>query len=302
MATPPDDIVSMAVFAHVIAAGSFTGAARALGLSRSAVSERVMRLERRLGVHLLHRTTRRLALTSAGELLRKPCTDLIANADLATEAATQGGRVQGLLRVAAPVAFGQRYLASTISRFLQRHPDVRFDLQLSDRVADPTQHGFDVSLRFAMQLADSNLVARRLGEDRRVVCGAPAYFARAGVPRRPADLARHNCLHFSPMQMRDEWRFLRGRTPVDVTTRGSVASDDATLLLAAARAGIGLVVLPSFLVHDDISRGELREVLRGYENRRITLYAVHAHGRNVPARVRLLVEHLAQEYRAPPWL
>ncbi|MFB6358289.1 MAG: LysR family transcriptional regulator, partial [Thiohalorhabdaceae bacterium] len=181
----------MALFARVVEQRSFSGAARDLGLSKSTVSKRVSRLEERLGVRLLHRTTRRLSLSEAGRTFYDYCRQAVAAAQAGEEAVTRlQEQPRGVLSLNAPVSFGSRHLAPVISRFMRRYPEVSVDMTLDDRVVDLVEAGFDVAVRIA-ELPDSTLIARRLAPARHVVCAAPAYLAQAGEPRTPADLVHH---------------------------------------------------------------------------------------------------------------
>ncbi|MCW5731549.1 MAG: LysR family transcriptional regulator, partial [Alphaproteobacteria bacterium] len=189
-----ENLMAMAVFARIVEAGSFTAAARRLGMSKSAVSKQVSRLEEALGTRLLNRTTRRLSLSQAGLAFHEHCARILAEAQAAEEAVQSlQAEPRGLLRVNAPMSFGILHLAPAIPDFLARYPGLRVDMDLADRYVDLVAEGFDLAIRIG-RLEDSSLIARRIAPARRVVCGTPDYFARHGVPAEPADLARHNCL------------------------------------------------------------------------------------------------------------
>lgn len=304
-AASPDEIVSMVFFARVVEARSFTGAARLLGVAKSVVSARVARLEGRLGVRLLHRTTRKLSLTPDGLAFYERCAPLVVAADDAAAAAAGVGREpRGLLRVNAPVMLAQLHLAEPIAAYLQRHPEVRLDLVMDDRLADLVEEGIDVAIRVSAGLSPSSLLARKLADDRVVVSASPDYLRRRGVPQAPSDLVHHDCLRYSLLRAADEWRF---RDPeqkrsysVPVETRFSAAS--GAVLRAAALAGMGLAVTPSFMVAADLASGRLVSVLEPFVFARLAVYALHPPARPVPSKTRTFVDHLSAFFRKPPWL
>lgn len=286
-AASPRDLTDMLIFARVVEAMSFTAAARRLELSKSVVSARISALEERLGVRLLHRTTRRLALTDDGVRFHDRCARLAAEADEAV-AAAQGDAVRGLLRLTAPEGFAQRHLVPPLAAFVERHPDIRLDLSITDRKVDLVGEGYDVAVRIAARLADSSLVARRLRSDRIVLCAAPAYLARRGTPRAPAELVQHTCLRYSRQRPREEWAF----EGLAVTVDGPLAASSGTLLREAAIAGVGIAVLPESEIADELAAGRLVTLLDGaLRAADLGVFALHAP--RPPARVRALVDHLA---------
>jgi DNA-binding transcriptional LysR family regulator len=296
-----DDLVSMAVFARVVEARSFSAAARRLGLAKSAVSARVARLEDRLGARLLHRTTRAVALTEAGVRFYERCRRVVAaaeEAELAGEEASQ--EPSGVLRVTAPVTFGQRHLAPAAAEFLVAAPRVQLQLDVSDRVVDLVEEGFDLAIRIA-SLRDSSLVARKLATDPLVVVGAPSYLARRGTPARPQDLVRHDCLRYSQVPVRSEWRFTSGGRPVAVPVTGSLVANDGSVLLAAAAAGLGLAVVPSYMAAPHLADGTLVTVLGGHALAELGIYAVHPHRSHVPLKVRAFIDFLVRRFSGAAW-
>jgi DNA-binding transcriptional LysR family regulator len=290
-----DDLGALAVFARVVDAGSFTAAAARLGLSKSVVSSRVSGLEARLGVRLLHRTTRRLSLTSEGAQLHEHCVQMLAAADEAVDTASDvGGRAAGLVRVTVPVGFGLAEMTQMLPSFFRRHPDIRVELALSDRTVDLVADGFDVAVRFSPQLRDTSLVARRIGSDRRVVCASPAYLARRGTPRDPDDLASHDCF----VRLRGEWVFRGGRT---VAVSGSLIADNVVVLRRVLLGGIGIASMPYSVVAGDLAAGRLVAVLGDHPFDDFNLYVVYPHRRHVPARVRVFVDHLVEWMKKVDW-
>lgn len=297
-----EHLTGLAIFASVAAAKSFSAAARQLGLSKSAVSKHISRLERALGARLLHRTTRKLSLTEAGAALVDRAARILAELEAAE---LDVGRVleapRGILRVSAPMSFGQRHIAPMIPELLAKYPELRVELALSDRFVELIDERFDCAVRIA-RLPDSSLVARRLAPARRVVCGTPAYFARHGVPRRPAELLQHNCLEYTYLAATGGWPFAPpgGRLRA-VPVRGNFATNNGEALRAAALAGLGVALIPTFIAGDDLRDGRLQAVLTEFETWQASIYLVHPPSRPVPAKVRALTELLARRCGPRPY-
>lgn len=296
-----DELASMAVFAAVVQQRSFTAAARDAGLAKSAVSKRIAQLEDRLGVRLLVRTTRKLSLTEEGVRYYEHCAALLAAAE-AAEGAVAGASTEarGPLRVNAPVTLAQMHLAGAIAPFLARYPEVELHLSTDDRIVDVVEGGFDVVVRISRQ-ADSSLVARRLATDRLVVCGAPAYLDARGRPATPVDLIGHNCLHYALVPRLGEWRFRGAGGALVVPVAGNFTTTDGTVLRRAALAGIGLAVVPSFMVAADVAAGRLELVVEGARRAEIGIHAVFASRKQLPARTRLFLDHLGRYFAAADW-
>ena len=297
-----DRMSAMVVFSRVVETGSFSEAARQLGLSKSAVSKQVTALEQRLGAQLLHRTTRKLSLTEAGRGFYERCTQIVREVEEAERAVihTQAAP-QGLLRVNAPVSFGELALAPALSLFLSRHPDLRVELVLDDRRVDVIEGGFDATIRVASRLPDSSLIARRVAPVRIVVCGAPDYLARRGVPVAPDELAAHDCLIYA---YRERWRFrgTAGEQTVGVT--GRLLANNGDVLREAALAGLGLVQIPSFIVAAELASGALRTVLEPFEEEGAAIWALYSPTRHLSGKVRAFVDFLTERFGgdAPPGL
>lgn len=297
-----DSLTGMAIFARVVDTRSFTAAAAALGLSKSAVSKQVARLEDRLGARLLNRTTRRLSLTEVGAAFYERCARILAEVE---DAELAVGRLQdaprGRLRVNAPMSFGQLHLAPAIADFLAAHPGMSIDLTLTDRIVDVVEEGYDVAIRIS-RLADSSLIARRLVPMRRVVCGSPAYFERHGVPRHPRDLRRHNCLLYSYLPSADDWRFVGPEGPVAVRVAGTFKANNGDVLETAMLAGLGVALQPTFIAARDLQAGRLVAVMPDYVDESASVYAVYPHSRHLSAKVRAFIDFLAARFcPEPPW-
>jgi DNA-binding transcriptional LysR family regulator len=287
------ELLQMRAFSTAVGAGGFAAAGRQLGLTRSQVSKLVQALEQRLGVSLLVRTSRALALTDAGREYHERVADILARvAEAELSLAGRQLEPQGPLRVNAPMTFGLRRIAPLVSAFLERHPKVTVDLHLDDRILDPLEGGFDVTVRVAA-LGDSSLVARRLCAVPRVLCAAPAYLALRGTPARPEELRDHDCLHYGYLAGGSEWSLQRaGEAPAAVPVRGRLCSNNGEALQQAALAGSGIALLPRFVVEADLAAGRLVEVLGGWSAPPIAAHALYLRAPRVPAKVRAFVEHL----------
>ena len=294
----------MIAFARVVEARSFTAAAEKLGVSKSVVSERVSALERELKLKLLHRTTRKLSLTPDGVALYERCARVASAADDAAAAfAGAGDTPRGLLRVNAPIVFAEEYLVEPIATFLERHPDVRVELELGDRPIDLVEEGVDVAVRITAKLAGAGLVARRIGSDKPVLCAAPSYLERRGRPASPEELVHHDCMTYSLLEIADEWRFrLKGRKePLSVAVAPRFSASSGALLRRAAVAGLGIAVLPKFMVASELAAGRLAIVLDSLDAPALGIYAVYPEGRRVPGKVRAFIDVLAAHFAKRRW-
>jgi DNA-binding transcriptional LysR family regulator len=289
-----DDLTLVAVFVRVVELRSFSAAARALGTTTSAVSKRIARLEDRLGVRLLSRTTRRLSLTEAGSALFVRGSRILAELEAAElEVGRHGDRPHGTLRVNGPVVFGERHVAPLLPEFLSRHPEVQVDLSLSDRYVDVVEEGWDAVIRIGRPV-DSGLIARRLGTARLVVCAAPSYLARHGVPEEPADLLAHNCLRYTMAQGRSEWNFRTADGGVRaLAVSGNLRCDHGGAMHAAVREGLGIAMLPTFIVDDDLRSGALVELLRDHVASDVVINLVWPAGRHTQPKVKAFADFLA---------
>ncbi len=298
-----DTLQSMRVFATVVEAGSFAAAAERLSLSRTMVTKYVRYLEDRLGVRLLHRTTRRLSLTEVGASYYGHCLAALEGVAEADQAAMRLTAVpRGTLRVNAALSFGVRHLAPALGDYLAAFPEVRVDLTLNDRLVDLVEEGYDVAMRIGT-LVESRLIARRLAPVRLVVCAAPAYFAKHGFPQCPEDLATHHCLGYSYWASEGRWRFpgVAGEERA-VTVSGRLRANNGDVLRAAALSGLGIILQPTFLVGEDLKAGRLTAVLQDYPLSPLSLYAVYSSRQHVPAKLRSFIDFVAERFGPhPPW-
>ncbi|MFO1075004.1 MAG: LysR family transcriptional regulator [Geminicoccaceae bacterium] len=297
-----DRLQGMAAFVRVVELGSFSAAARELGLSKSAVSKQVAALEQRLGVRLIHRSTRRLALTEAGTVYRDQCARIVEAAEVAEEMAMlQGAEPRGRLKVAAPMSFGFLRLGPILPEFLDRHPGIELELTLNDRYVDLIEEGYDLAVRIG-QLADSSLMLRRLATARNVCAASPAYLGRAGLPATPHDLAAHNCLGYGHLRQAQEWSFVRGAERVPVRAMGNLQANNGDVLRVAACAGLGVVCMPDFILGEDLAAGRLVPLLADWQLPEAPIQAVFPAQRHSFARLRVFLDFLIERLGGrQPW-
>jgi DNA-binding transcriptional LysR family regulator len=295
------DFEGLAVFAKVVELRSFAAAAAELMLSKATVSKAVGRLEHRLGARLFNRTSRRLALTDAGRLLADRARRILADAEAAeSETMAAAATPRGLIRLAVPMSFGLARIAPILPEFLARYPDISVDLHLSDAMVDLIGGGFDAALRIGT-LPDSSLIARRLCDVARLVVGSPAYFDRHGRPTHPMRLAEHRCLGYAYLATPDIWHFAdaSGATAA-VRIAGPLRVTNGEAMLPALIAGLGVAVLPDFIVGEAVRAGRLEIVLPGWTQPPGGLHLVTPPGTPRSARVELLLAFLASRLSGPP--
>ena len=296
-----ENLSAMIVFARVVEAKSFSTAARQLGMSKSTVSKHVSRLEDRLGARLLNRTTRRLSPTEVGLAFYERCARIATAVEEAEAAAMRlQSSPRGTLKVNAPMSFAVLHIAPAIPEFVARHPELSVDMTMNDRVVDLIDEGFDLAVRIG-ELPDSSLIARRLTANRLVVCAAPAYLARHGAPRVPAELGAHNCLGYTLGATSNEWRFLGPGGEHRVRVSGNFQANNGDALRRAAREGLGVVTLPTFIAGEDLRSGALRAVLADYALPESAVYAVYPHNRHLSAKVRAFVDFLVERFGPRPY-
>ncbi|NUO77843.1 MAG: LysR family transcriptional regulator [Lysobacter sp.] len=300
---PVPDLAGLLAFLRVAELGSFVRAADALGLSKAAVSKQVSALERRLGTRLLHRTTRRLSLTEAGQAYLRHAQSAFAEARAAEDAVAGTGEVvQGRLRVSVPMSFGVLHVAPHVGAFLVRHPQIDLDLQLDDRPTDLVMESQDLAIRMG-RLDASSLVARKISYSRVWLCASPAYLDLRGRPQRPDELSAHDCLHFSLAATGRTWELRHGEEVVRVALGARLDANSSLALKAAVLAGAGIARIPEFAIADEIRDGRMERVLPHWDIAGLDVHAVMPERRYVPAKVRAFVEFLEERWReSPGWL
>ena len=283
------------MFAAVVEAGSFAGAAQRLGTSSGQASKLVSRLETELGVRLLHRTTRALAPTEAGQAYYDRLRNLLDEFDaLDAEVRDQGREPRGTVRVTAPLTFGTLRLAGILADFAKAHPQIGLDVSFTDRLVSLVDEGFDLAVRVGRP-GDSSLVARKLAEARSVTVAAPDYLAARGTPRAPEDLAAHDCIIDTNRRDPHRWTYSQG--PVQVS--GRLIFSNASVCLTAAEAGLGVASLPDFVAVESLRAGRVVRLLEGHESEPLGIFAMTPSGRHLAAKVRLLIDALVHELRSP---
>ncbi|MBO9377168.1 LysR family transcriptional regulator [Sphingomonas histidinilytica] len=288
---------ALELFAAVAAEGSFSAAGRKLGLTPSAVSRAIDRIEARLGVRLLLRSTRALTLTLEGQAYLGAARRILADLDDAEQAIADQGAPRGRLRVSASLAHGRQCVVPLLGDFVRLHPHILVDISLTDTVVDVAGGQADVAIRFG-PLADSALTARKLGETRRVIVASPDYLARHGTPSAPEDLHDHICLNFNFRRVEPVWPFRKDERDYALAVRGSIEANNGETLAQLATAGVGITRVGAFSVVERIAAGQLVPILEDYNPGDVeAIHAVFVGGANTPARVRVFVDFLAERLR-----
>jgi len=293
-------LIEMEAFLVVVEEGTFTAAARRLGVTKSYASKLVVRLEDRLGVRLLQRTTRQLTLTEPGRAYFDRCSDAMrALNEAEAEAVELQTSPQGRLRINLPAAFATSYLAAPVAEFKTRYPELTVEAVLTDRKVDILSEGFDMAVRVG-DLDDSSLIARRLASvDRSVFC-SPSYLRRRGTPTRPEELVEHDCLLYAHHAVPTTWHFKGPGRNAAVEVSGKLVSNHAAMLVEAACQGLGLVFCPTFFVAPALRDGRLQRVLPDWHFP-LSVSAVFPNARHIPAKVRIFVDFLVAHFRRPAW-
>ncbi|MGI9490101.1 MAG: LysR family transcriptional regulator [Geminicoccaceae bacterium] len=301
-----DNLFRMAVFAHVVAAGSFTAAADELDLSRSAISKAVSILEEWLGVRLLYRTTRRLALTEEGRIFNEHCKRILAEAEAAELATTHLQSVpHGTVRISAPVSFGQMQLNRILPAFMERYPDLNVEIDYSDHFVDVIDAGYDVVIRVTPELQDSSLVARRIATSERFVVAAPRYIAVHGYPKTPDEVVDHNCIIYSLSPKPKIWTMIDTEGNCQqICISGNLTVNKGEAVLKAAVEGLGIARLPSFMCTKEIADGRLVRLLTDITLPPLGIYTIYPHKQYLANKVRIFVDFLVEHFTVihrPPY-
>ena len=295
-----DRLNSMTIFVQVAEKEGFTAASEKLGLSRAQISKSVMQLEEHLGARLLNRTTRRVSLTETGRIYYDRC-KLILNdiEEMEGVAGEQTSSPHGTLTLSAPTSFGILQLQKVIPEYIKHYPNVKVSLSLADRFIDVVSEGFDVGIRIA-KLEDSSLIARKIAPCKQVFCASPEYLNKKGTPKVPTDLELHSCLVYSNDLKPDTWALHGPEGIQSIKVSGPVCADNGDVLKEAAVAGLGVTLLPTFIVGADIKSGSLQQILSDYCPPEISVYAVFPSHRYLSAKVRTFVDFLSEYFGDEP--
>ena len=298
-----DKLESMKAFVEVVNHSGFAAAGRQLGLSRSVVNKLVAQLESDLDVQLLQRTTRRVSPTDTGRAYYERCVDILAEVAAAEQSVAQlQAEPKGTLRINAPMSFGTMYLARAITHFMQRYPDIQVQLTLNDRFIDLIEEGFDVTLRIAELREDNPLVTRAIAPVDRVICAAPNYLEKRGIPTEPRDLRHHDCLNYGHFATDSCWQLIdKSGKQIDVRLRCRGYSNNGEVLREGAIAGVGIVLLPTFIVGQALQSGQLMQVLSDYCPPPITAYLNYATNRHLSTKIQLLAAFLQDWFTHLAW-
>ncbi len=294
-----DRLTSLATFVKVVDSGGFSAAARALDMSPSSVTIHIRTLEERLGVRLLNRSTRKISLTEVGQAYFQRCSQILAELDDADRVALAlQSSPRGTLRLNASVSI-PALIAPVVGEFVRLHPDASMELTMTDRMVDLVEEGFDLSIR-TIAIADSSLIARNIAPFRFVICASPDYFARHGIPRRPEDLAQHNCLIYAQSPWKDEWPLKGPEGEQRVKVSGNLRSNSLISLSSAALGSQGLLYAASFMVAEHLKSGRLIPAMCDYLRREYSITAIYPHRHHLSAKVRIFIDMLTNHFREQP--
>lgn len=298
-----DSSTQMTIFVRAVQEGGFSAAARALNLSPSAVSKQVSRLEDRLGMRLLNRSTRHISLTDEGQTFYERCARIVEEIEEVEEwAAARQGSVRGILHLASTVPFVKYHLLPLLPEFAKRYPELQVSLEVTDRAVDLIEEGFDVAIRFTEQLSDPSLVARPLAVNRRIICAAPSYLEAYGTPQTPEELSNHNCLRLYTVSAFNDWEFEGPEGTCVPYVSGNFETNSADALYHATLAGLGIARLSTYIIGPDLKAGRLVRLLHNYVHEKASILAVYPHRRHLSPKVRAFIDFLLEKFTPiPPW-
>ena len=290
-----DKFESIRAFTEVVEAGGFAAAARKMQLSRSAVNKLVINLENHLGVQLLYRTTRQVTVTDTGRAFYDRCIDILSSLEEAELAVSQQqSQPIGNLKINAPMSFGISVLGTKIAEFITRYRDVRIQLTLEDRFVDPIAEGYDLVIRIGSPLPSSSLVAHHITRIPRVICAAPSYLEVKGIPTHPHQLKNHSCLHYGYLTTGCKWQLINEAKEEQVLIDGVFCSNNGEVLRDAAVRGLGITMLPTFIVDRELANGELQVILPDYHPPALTLCLIYPVNRHLSTKVQLFTQFIQE--------
>ncbi len=290
-----DKFESIRAFTKVVEAGGFAAAARKMQLSRSAVNKLVINLENHLGVQLLYRTTRQVTVTDTGKAFYDRCLDILSSLEEAELAVSQQqSQPIGNLKINAGMSFGISVLGTKIAEFMTRYRDVRIQLTLEDRFVDPIAEGYDLVIRLSVPVPSSSAIAHQITTIPRVICAAPSYLKAKGIPTHPSQLKNHSCLHYGYLTTGCQWQLINEVTEEKVLVDGVFCSNNGEVLRDAAVQGLGIAMLPTFIVDRELANGELRVILPDYHPPELTLWLIYPVNRHLSTKVQLFTQFIRE--------
>ena len=296
-----DKFESLRAFTQVVVSGGFAAAAREMGLSRSAVNKLVIGLENELGVQLLHRSTRVVTPTETGLAFYERCVEILATLEEAERSVRQlHGEPRGRLRVNAPMSFGTMHLAPALADFLVQYPDLQVQLTLNDRFIDPIEEGFDVTVRIAEGQKTASLIVHPLVSAQRVLCASPIYLESYGIPSHPHQLRHYSCLHYGQLAIQNQWTLIGPDGEHTLCVNGVLCSNNGEVLRDAAVRGLGITLLPKFLVEPELQQGTLQIILPSYHPPELLIQVIYPVNRHLSTKIRLLVDFLQERFGDQP--
>ncbi len=288
-----DKFESMRAFTQVVEEGGFAAAARKMQLSRSAVNKLVINLENQLGIQLLYRTTRQVTPTDTGRAFYERCIDILSSLEEAELAVSQEhNEPKGTLKINAPMSFGISYLGTKIAEFMTRYQEIKIQLTLEDRFVDPLAEGYDLILRIGSPVKSPSLVAHHLTTFPRVICAAPSYLKAQGIPNHPHELKSHSCLHYGYLTTGCQWYLIGKEKEERVYIDGVFCANNGEVLRNAAVKGLGIVILPTFIVKEELEQGKLQVILPEYQPPELTLCVIYPVNRHLSTKVQLFTQFL----------
>ena len=292
-----DKFASMEAFARVVESGGFAAAARKMGVSRSTVNKLVINLENELQVQLLQRSTRKVNPTPTGLAYYERCINILAEVTAAENAVAKlQSEPKGTLRINAPMSFGTLYLGRAIAEFVARYPELQVQLTLDDRFIDPIAEGYDITIRIARSQASPNLVQQEIAPIPRMLCAAPGYLGKRGIPQHPQELTNYSCLHYGHLVAGNQWLLSDGDNDYRVTVKGAICSNNGEILKDACVKGLGIALLPTFIIQSELDRNSLTIVLPDYQPRAIALYLIYPLNRHLNTKVELFTQFFQQKF------
>jgi len=293
-------IESMRAFKQVVESGGFAAAARELGQTRSTINKQVVKLEDRLGVQLLIRSTRSVRPTEAGAAFHERCLGILSDLDESISAIRElNVSPQGRLRVNAPMSFGTMYLTSVVAQFMRNYPDVQVELALTDRLVDPIEEGFDVTIRISEPRVLTSLISKEISRSRRVICASPGYIETFGAPEHPRDIRQHRCLHYGYHEAGGHWQLTGPDGEHSVPINCAMWANNGEALRDAAVQDQGITIIPEFIAGSELQAGRLVEILSPYQPHEVVIYATYPRHRHLSSKVRMFVQFINEHVGEP---